>query len=160
MPIRFRCAYCNQLMGIAHRKVGSVVRCPKCSGQVIVPHVEQAPVESASGSSGSSPVLKSLEDAELEMLLFSAAKEAAGISKRKPKREGPPKALLHLDVDVEPVDLTTESPSVPACAAPLALPPATASMPRWVICSAATLIVLLLGLAFLLGLLFGKHFHS
>jgi phage FluMu protein Com len=37
MPIRFRCAYCNQLMGIARRKAGSVVRCPKCSGQVVVP---------------------------------------------------------------------------------------------------------------------------
>src|SRR5947209_460375 len=29
MPIRFRCAYCNQLMGIARRKAGTVVRCPK-----------------------------------------------------------------------------------------------------------------------------------
>src|SRR6516162_1467871 len=37
MPIRFRCAYCNQLMGIAHRKAGSVVRCPKCAGEIIVP---------------------------------------------------------------------------------------------------------------------------
>jgi len=37
MPIRFRCAYCNQLMGISRRKAGSVVRCPNCAGQVIVP---------------------------------------------------------------------------------------------------------------------------
>src|SRR5436305_506726 len=37
MPIRFRCAYCNQLMGIARRKAGNVVRCPTCAGQVIVP---------------------------------------------------------------------------------------------------------------------------
>ena len=37
MPIRFRCAFCNQLMAIAHRKMGVVVRCPKCSGQVVVP---------------------------------------------------------------------------------------------------------------------------
>ena len=37
MPIRFRCAYCNQLLGIARRKAGTVVRCPTCSGQVIVP---------------------------------------------------------------------------------------------------------------------------
>src|SRR3954468_21726256 len=37
MPIRFRCAYCNQLMGIARRKAGTVVRCPTCAGQVIVP---------------------------------------------------------------------------------------------------------------------------
>jgi hypothetical protein len=38
MPIRFRCAYCNQLMGIAKRKAGTVVRCPTCGGQVVVPH--------------------------------------------------------------------------------------------------------------------------
>src|SRR5437879_2651058 len=38
MPIRFRCAYCNQLMGIARRKAGTVVRCPNCAGQVIVPN--------------------------------------------------------------------------------------------------------------------------
>jgi phage FluMu protein Com len=37
MPIRFRCAYCNQLLGIARRKSGTVVKCPKCSGQVVVP---------------------------------------------------------------------------------------------------------------------------
>ena len=37
MPIRFRCAYCNQLLGIARRKVGTVVRCPTCAGQVVVP---------------------------------------------------------------------------------------------------------------------------
>src|SRR5436190_355903 len=43
MPIRFRCAYCNQLMGIARRKAGTVVRCPTCSGQVVVPSPEAAP---------------------------------------------------------------------------------------------------------------------
>ena len=37
MPIRFRCAYCNQLMGIARRKAGTVVSCPTCRGQVVVP---------------------------------------------------------------------------------------------------------------------------
>ncbi|GIW82524.1 MAG: hypothetical protein KatS3mg105_4331 [Gemmatales bacterium] len=41
MPIRFRCAYCNQLMGIARRKAGTVVRCPNCSGQVVVPTLDQ-----------------------------------------------------------------------------------------------------------------------
>jgi hypothetical protein len=37
MPIRFRCAYCSQLMGIARRKAGTVVSCPTCHGQVVVP---------------------------------------------------------------------------------------------------------------------------
>jgi hypothetical protein len=42
MPIRFRCNSCNQLLGIAHRKAGSRVRCPTCSGQVVVPDPDEA----------------------------------------------------------------------------------------------------------------------
>src|SRR5437868_4032376 len=52
MPIRFRCAYCNQLMGIAHRKAGTVVHCPKCRGQVVVPtpQEEESPPPAPLGS--------------------------------------------------------------------------------------------------------------
>src|SRR5579884_1090373 len=53
MPIRFRCAYCNQLLGIARRKAGQVVRCPTCAGQVVVPTPEEmagAEVEAESDS--------------------------------------------------------------------------------------------------------------
>jgi hypothetical protein len=38
MPIHFRCVYCQQLLGIARRKAGTVVRCPTCAGQVLVPN--------------------------------------------------------------------------------------------------------------------------
>jgi hypothetical protein len=44
MAIRFRCHHCNQLLGIANRKAGSAVRCPKCSGEVLVPGPEGASV--------------------------------------------------------------------------------------------------------------------
>jgi DNA-directed RNA polymerase subunit RPC12/RpoP len=37
MPIQFRCAYCQQLLGIARRKAGTVISCPTCGGRVIVP---------------------------------------------------------------------------------------------------------------------------
>ncbi len=37
MPIRFRCRHCNQLMGIARRKAGTMVSCPTCRAQVLVP---------------------------------------------------------------------------------------------------------------------------
>jgi hypothetical protein len=47
MPIRFRCVYCNQKMGIARRKAGSVVSCPKCAGQLVVPQpAEDDPADS------------------------------------------------------------------------------------------------------------------
>src|SRR5947209_4069935 len=73
MPIRFRCAYCNQLLGIARRKAGTVVRCPTCAGEVNGPFVFErsdfdellhtegeggasAPQKSAEGSSSDAPV--------------------------------------------------------------------------------------------------------
>ena len=53
MPIRFRCVYCNQLMGIARRKAGTVVRCPSCASQVTVPSL---PAEGASEKPARAPV--------------------------------------------------------------------------------------------------------
>ncbi|MEX1232099.1 MAG: biopolymer transporter ExbD [Planctomycetaceae bacterium] len=37
MPIRFRCPQCRQLSGIATRKAGSPVQCPRCQARIIVP---------------------------------------------------------------------------------------------------------------------------
>lgn len=37
MPIQFRCAACQQLLGIAKRKAGSVVDCPTCRVKTLVP---------------------------------------------------------------------------------------------------------------------------
>lgn len=37
MPIRFRCPHCAQLMGIARRKAGTNVPCPRCAKGVVVP---------------------------------------------------------------------------------------------------------------------------
>lgn len=37
MPIRFRCPHCNQLLGIARRKAGTLVSCPTCQRNVLVP---------------------------------------------------------------------------------------------------------------------------
>ena len=41
MPIKFRCLYCDQLMGIARRKAGTVVACPACQRDVTVPYEDQ-----------------------------------------------------------------------------------------------------------------------
>lgn len=37
MPVQFTCPHCNQLLGVARRKVGTVVRCVTCNGRVMVP---------------------------------------------------------------------------------------------------------------------------
>jgi DNA-directed RNA polymerase subunit RPC12/RpoP len=56
MPIRFRCAYCNQLMGIGRRKAGTIVRCPRCAGEVIVPAAQ--PVPAGSEPAGVNPIFE------------------------------------------------------------------------------------------------------
>ena len=37
MPIRFRCTYCNRLLGIATRKAGTETTCPHCGHAIVVP---------------------------------------------------------------------------------------------------------------------------
>ena len=40
MPIKFRCDYCRQLMGIAHNKAGSLIDCPSCGRRLRVPNLD------------------------------------------------------------------------------------------------------------------------
>lgn len=42
MPIRFHCKRCHQWLGIASRKAGSEIQCPKCGWSQIVPNQEAA----------------------------------------------------------------------------------------------------------------------
>jgi phage FluMu protein Com len=42
MPIRFPCQRCRQLLGIASRKAGSEIQCPKCGWPQLVPGEEAA----------------------------------------------------------------------------------------------------------------------
>jgi phage FluMu protein Com len=74
MPIRFRCAYCNQMMGIATRKAGSVVRCPKCAGEIIVPTPERV---TAPPGGLVKPVNATFEDQALDQLFGPAATQPA-----------------------------------------------------------------------------------
>jgi hypothetical protein len=43
MPIRFRCPYCNRLLGIARRKAGTETVCPQCGKTVTVPGPDDTP---------------------------------------------------------------------------------------------------------------------
>ena len=43
MPIRFYCPFCDQLLGIASRKAGTVITCPRCKGEVGVPGPNESP---------------------------------------------------------------------------------------------------------------------
>jgi hypothetical protein len=75
MPIRFRCAYCNQLLGIARRKAGTVVRCPSCSGQVVVPSLEEAGL----GKDKDKPAHGPFEGNEIDKMLEGTAGEQPSV---------------------------------------------------------------------------------
>jgi phage FluMu protein Com len=42
MPIRFRCSYCNRLLGIATRKAGTQTTCPHCGYEITVPSPDES----------------------------------------------------------------------------------------------------------------------
>jgi phage FluMu protein Com len=171
MPIRFRCAYCNQLLGIARRKAGTVVRCPTCAGQVVVPADAVAePEESAPG--GEQPVFERSDFDDLFNNPKPATeagdpptagapaprKKGGGAGTADPPEEAPvpPEAWgTHADPDVE--------------VEPLGIPPAggaphfQAPRPPGIVLSptVATIltvvIVVGLALAFAAGLLIGRY---
>ena len=104
MPIRFRCAYCNQLMGIARRKAGTVVRCPTCSGQVVVPATEASTAQ-ADSSAPQEPAPVLFERHDFDQLFGPATSEPR---KEKdpaaPKRiPAPPAPNVAVDVDLKAV---------------------------------------------------------
>lgn len=42
-PIKFRCFGCNKLLGVSRSKAGSIVACPHCAAELIVPDPSEAP---------------------------------------------------------------------------------------------------------------------
>lgn len=161
MPIRFRCAYCNQLMGIARRKAGTVVTCPKCQGQVIVPapgaandaeneRQMQAGAQAPANPGGAGGAGGGLfEESDFEQLF---AQEAASpqmlnpSSVAMPRRPAGPQPAVGPGRDFEAIPL---GPGMGVPARGLFLSPAALT----VVC---VLIVVLLGMAFFLGLLVGR----
>ncbi len=140
MPIRFRCAYCNQLMGISRRKAGKVVRCPKCAGEIIVPVPEgmdapdppESPAEQAAGPAA-------FEDKNFEQALNAAP---------QPTPERP-----SATVPTEPAPLPDVPVPTPAA------PPKRLGLflPLGMLIVSLGVIVLLLILMFVLGLIIGRH---
>src|SRR3954470_10920660 len=43
VQIKFRCVQCNQLLGVSPSRVGSVITCPRCAVELIVPEADAPP---------------------------------------------------------------------------------------------------------------------
>jgi len=140
MPIRFRCAYCNQLMGISSRKAGSVVRCPKCAGEIIVPMPEgMQPPEAADQPA----VPQAFEDPAFEQMLNEPV-QAPNVPNEAPTETAPV------------TESHVASSPTPAIAAG---PPKRVGffLPLGMLIVCLVIIVLLLIMMFVLGLIIGRH---
>lgn len=147
MPIRFRCRYCHQLMGIARRKAGMPVHCPTCHAEVVVPQpTEAAPPDP--------PPPQPLGDAPAPLFerddfaAFLQNPLAANPAPTAPPSSPPP-----------PLDFANEDPPSPSAAAagnPHVHPPGLLLSPAqatWLTVG----IILLVALAFGAGLLVGYY---
>jgi hypothetical protein len=151
MPIRFRCAYCNQLMGISRRKAGTVVRCPNCAGQVIVPSpaTEQPVAQQPGPASAPAPAL--FEGSDFDKLF-------------EPNTVGAPQApqpvAIPQPVSIpQPLAFSNSPPAAAFDVDPVQVPgyrgPGIFLTPvKLTILSVS--VVVLLGLAFLIGFLVGR----
>lgn len=148
MPIRFRCRYCNQLMGISRRKAGMTVKCPTCQAQVLVPLPES---ENAQNPHLEPPVGEApaplFERSDFEDFLQNPLpdKPAAPPVSAPP----PPPAPFTIDIRSSP-SLGAPSGNAPIPLPGLLLSPAQAT---WL----TVVVILLVALAFGAGLLVGHY---
>ncbi len=157
-------------MGIARRKAGTVVRCPSCSGQVVVPNPTTEPTEKPhegqSPRQAGGPVL--FERSNFDELFDDAAggKRSAGRpaaaaaphpTPDQPQAIGSPPTPkpVGFDFDVEPVALPeSQAPPTPSVAQPgFVLSPRTATL---LIVAA----ILGLSLAFIVGMIVGAFLRG
>jgi len=85
MPIRFRCKRCYQMLGIASRKAGAEIQCPKCAFSQIVPSEDAAAAALAMDQFVRNPLVS---DAASDLVVYDDAPTA--IEMPRPRRESAP----------------------------------------------------------------------
>ena len=150
MPIRFRCVYCDKLLGIAKRKAGAVVNCPQCGQPLIVPTPEPEPEPTAAASQPSGPPkgpAKLFEQDDFDVLLEGDATFRTPDPPPAPKRLKAPPPLAPAN-QLPPPSFAAERTLPPAT--PKALPDSSG-----VVLSTGMLILALVAVFVLLGAAFG-----
>lgn len=169
MPIRFRCGKCNQLLGISRRKAGTVVRCPSCATELMVPTAEAAspPRREEQKAGNAAAGLPPFEGSDFAKLFeptaepsLPAVPSAAAAARPPAAAVAPPaesKPANEFAFDVEPVNISPASTAERASTSSstgLLLTPLRATL-------LAVVVIILLALAFLLGLVVGYFlFHA
>lgn len=156
MPIRFRCVYCDKLLGIARRKAGAVVSCPQCGQPLIVPTPE--PEATAAASQPASPPPgpgKLFEQDDFDVLLegdatFHAPDPPPAPKRAKARRPAPPVVN-----PLPPRPFPVEHSLPPAPEAYPTAPPRPAARSGALVLSGGMLILALIAVLVLMGLAFG-----
>ena len=148
MPIRFRCVYCNKLLGIARRKAGAVVNCPQCRQPLIVPTPGPEP-ETSAASVGTAPNPSKLFERDDFDVLLEGEPTFRATDDSPPQRFAPPSKPFAAERSLS----TPASAARPRARAVLNLSRATAIL-------LGVLVVLLLAVAFGGGLLVGRAMHG
>jgi phage FluMu protein Com len=155
MPIRFRCVYCDKLLGIAKRKAGAVVNCPQCGQPLIVPTPEPEPEATAAASGSAVPPkgpAKLFEQDDFDVLLErdpTFRTPDAPPAPKRPKAPPAPPAVNPLPPRPFPVER-----SLPPAADP-AGPPRPRARTSGIVLSTGMLVLALVVVLVLMGAAFG-----
>ncbi len=120
MPIRFHCKRCEQLLGIASRKVGSDIECPKCGFSQTVPTEEAAAVAMAlrTARGGSNSV-----EAPADFAVYDDAPEPVEVLSPRGKKRGRREATPASEPSAAPAQPSDQDPRSAKKAPPAAKPP-------------------------------------
>lgn len=116
MPIKFRCNYCHQFLGISRNRAGGVVDCPTCGRTIRVPELDGsvAPLPPPEIDSDDSHLARALDElaalAQIEHLTPVAVQDEA-----EPDDESPQPLPEPVPVEI-PVPVTVPSVVLPAVA--------------------------------------------
>lgn len=91
MPIKFRCIHCGQLLGIARRKSGTDVDCPRCMKSVLVPQTD----EPDKGDPPGAPVIPVFESEDFDRLIAKQGEKDSTVGARlaAPPKPAPAKIV-------------------------------------------------------------------
>jgi len=152
MPIRFRCVYCDKLLGIARRKAGAVVNCPQCGQPLIVPTPEPEPEATAAASKPAAPPSgpgKLFEQDDFDVLLEGDATFRSPDPPPVPKRAKTPPPVKPLPPRPFLVESNLPAPDTQATA------PRRGERSAGLVLSSGKLILALVAVLILMGLAFG-----
>ncbi len=152
MPIKFRCNYCNQLMGIARRKAGMDVNCPTCNGVLRVPLQDSDDVNVPAAAAAPVPgtaAQPAFENSDFEAYLRADVPNPPVVTAPPPASPPLPGTVWNPQVpgrvDVEPASLAPT------------LPPPGIVLSNGLATLLTIAIIFLMALSFSLGLLVGRE---